>query len=175
VEARNRLVNGEGVLGARGYMEDAMRARGQLPARPSAPKVDAAFAHFAHTKHRMVDLEQENEHLRGELSKLHALSKRATETLDKQRQQIDALYSKQKANVAPTDRRSSGVEFGGNDSVEAAVAGCGTRGGEGVSGEVLRTPVPDSCGSADQHSDAGRPSETCSEPEQRDCGSVCVE
>jgi len=172
VEARNRLVNGEGVLGARGYMEDAMRARGQLPARPSAPKVDAAFAHFAHTKQRMVDLEQENEHLREQLS---TLSKRATETLDKQRQQIDALYSKQKANVAPTDRRSSGVEFGGNDSVEAAVAGCGTRGGEGVSGEVLRTPVPDSCGSADQHSDAGRPSETCSEPEQRDCGSVCVE
>jgi len=138
VEARNRLLNGEGSLGARGYIEDAMRARGQLPKRHSAPKVEAAFAHFADTKHRLVDLEEENEHLRGQLHELQGLAARATDTLSKQREQLGALYSKPPVtNVTSTDSVNSGFRFGGGDHLKPAIAGCGTRSDESVPGEVL--------------------------------------
>ena len=160
LEARDRLLNGEGSLGARGYMEDAMRARGQLPNRPDPVKLDNAIKHFASTKHRINDLEKENSKLKSDLDAMNRIAGEATQTLSSQRKYIDALNSKQavKQHVYPATRGNGSIRYGGNDNVSAIVSQSGKRSTDEMPGEVLPTSVPDTRGSTSEYTDEGRQS-----------------
>ena len=111
LEARNRHQSGHSSLGAKGFLEDAMRARGMLPTRHPQSKIEEAKAHFSKTKSRLSHLEEENVNLREQLEKLEALADSATKTLSSQREHIASFYSK--SQVADVDDANCGDSSSG--------------------------------------------------------------
>lgn len=108
------MLRGEGLGGVRGYMEDMYRHQGQLPVRRAAHEVKAAHDHFAGQKHRLLELEEENSMLKGNLDLLTGGLKEATAALKRQRCELDS-FSKSKviSNVSPATRSDSSIVTGG--------------------------------------------------------------
>jgi hypothetical protein len=95
-------------------MEDMYRHQGQLPVRRADNEVKAAYAHFAGQKHRLLELEEENTKLKGNLDLMTSGLKDATVALKRQRCELDS-FSKTKviSNVSPATRSDSSIVTGG--------------------------------------------------------------
>jgi hypothetical protein len=133
------------------YLQDLHSTLYKLPA-PRSGSYEKALAFRQHEKASVEAIVNENEILRTEFT---ALAKRATQELRKQKQLIGELNSKLKASdVAGTSRDRGSGNNGKHpvQSVEERSEGCAAD----VPGEVLRTPVPDSRGQANEHVDEGR-------------------
>ena len=103
-------------MGVKGWMESMYRQQGKLPQERSAKEVQRAVHHFESQKRHMHTLELENDDLRTELASMQSLASNASSTLQKQREALEAFYSKAPiSNVDSTDCSDGGPLTGGPD------------------------------------------------------------
>jgi hypothetical protein len=138
------------------YIEDINRTyyKGGVPPRDNE-SFKRALEYREQEKNRIEAVVKENEGLWRQIADYDAIAKRAGDHIRKQSHTILALNSKLKASdVAGTSRDRGSGNNGKHpvQSVEERSEGCAAD----VPGEVLRTPVPDSRGQANEHVDEGR-------------------
>lgn len=160
LEARNRYNEGSMTFGTKGYIESLYAHTGKIPKRLSNQTFEKALSFHNKQKRQFENISKENKHLKDQLAKYESTCQNAAKALRHQRSLIDALNSKSKAiNVTSND---SNTGSGGSSSYGAnePTVGVSSEGSAGsVSGTVLPSSVPDTCGHSDQHADEGRQAE----------------
>ena len=160
LEARNRFKEGNLTFGTKGYLESLYTQTGKIPRRLSNETFDRALNFHNKQKKQFEDISKENKYLKDQLATYEEVASKAAKAMKQQRNLIDALNSKSKAsNVASNDSYTRSGGSSSDSANEQTVDFTGKGDAGSVSGAVLPSDVPDTCGHSDKHADEGRQAE----------------